>query len=147
MPNINSLLKQEISRVARKELRSEMAALKKASAQYRSDIAALKRQVTSLEKQIRRMGKTVQREAPAQEDKPGKGLRFSAKGFGVKRQQLGLSAADVGRLLGVTPLSVYKWEGGKAHPRASQLPGIAAFRKLGKREAAKRLSELAAQAQ
>ena len=93
------------------------------------------------------MSKTVQRDAPAPEEEPGKGLRFSAKGFGAKRQQLGLSAADAGRLLGVSPLSVYKWEGEKAHPRASQLPAIAAFRKLGKRAAAKRLSELDAQEQ
>ena len=45
MPNIASVLKDEILRLARKEVRSELEGLKKASGQYRSDIASLKRQV------------------------------------------------------------------------------------------------------
>jgi len=43
MPNIATLLKTEISRVARKELRGESQALKKAVSAHRSEIAALKR--------------------------------------------------------------------------------------------------------
>lgn len=69
-------------------------------------------------------------------------LRFSAKGFAAQRQRLGLSAADVGKLLNVSALSIYKWEGGKARPRARYLPAIAAFRNLGKRNAAEILSKL-----
>jgi len=41
MANIASLLKTEISRVARKEVRGETAGLKKAISSYRSEIAAL----------------------------------------------------------------------------------------------------------
>ena len=52
MPNIAAVLKEEIARVARKELRGDTARFKKASAQYRSDIAALKRRITELEKQL-----------------------------------------------------------------------------------------------
>ena len=43
MPNIASVLKTEIARVARKEVRSEIGSLKKATATYRTEIAALKR--------------------------------------------------------------------------------------------------------
>ena len=39
MPNIGSLLKEEIARVARKQLRGETQALKKAVASYRGQIA------------------------------------------------------------------------------------------------------------
>ena len=39
MANIASLLKSEISRVARKEVRGEIAGLKKAVSSYRSEIA------------------------------------------------------------------------------------------------------------
>ncbi len=73
----------------------------------------------------------------------GPALRFSAKGFAKLRQRLGLSAAALGTLLGVTAQSVYKWEDGKARPRAAQLQAIAAVRKLGKREAAARLADMA----
>jgi hypothetical protein len=45
MPNIATILKAEILRLARKEVRSEVEGLKKASTLYRSEIAALKRRV------------------------------------------------------------------------------------------------------
>ena len=43
MPNIAAVLKEEITRLARKEAKSQVAPLKMANAQYRRDIAALKR--------------------------------------------------------------------------------------------------------
>ncbi|MDO8755990.1 MAG: hypothetical protein Q7J71_01020, partial [Polaromonas sp.] len=55
VPNIATVLKAEISRVARKDARAETQPLKKASSQYRSDIAALKRRVLALEKQLSRV--------------------------------------------------------------------------------------------
>jgi len=70
------------------------------------------------------------------------GLRFSAKGLAAQRKRLGLSAAAVAALLGVSGQSIYKWEEGKTRPRASQLPAIAALRKMGKREANARLAAL-----
>lgn len=75
-------------------------------------------------------------------DDSGTALRFSAKGFTKLRQRLGLSAAAMGTLLGVTAQSVYKWEDGKARPRATQLQAIAAVRKMGKREAAAHLASI-----
>lgn len=75
-------------------------------------------------------------------DEAGTALRFSAKGFTKLRQRLGLSAAAMGALLGVTAQSVYKWEDGKARPRATQLQAISAVRKMGKREAAAYLVSL-----
>ncbi|MGZ5196264.1 MAG: hypothetical protein ACXWB8_12570 [Ramlibacter sp.] len=45
-------------------------------------------------------------------------------------------------MLGVSGQSIYKWEEGKTRPRASQLPAIAALRKMGKREANARLAAL-----
>ena len=63
-------------------------------------------------------------------------------GFAQHRKGLGLSAAEVGKLLGASALSVYKWESGKAKPRRSFLPAIAALRRMGKREAAAKLQAL-----
>ncbi len=76
------------------------------------------------------------------DDTSGTALRFSAKGFAKLRQRLGLSAAALGTLLGVTAQSIYKWEDGKSRPRATQLRAIAVVRKMGKREAAARLAEI-----
>lgn len=143
MPNIATVLKTEISRVARKEARADTQPLKKASAHHRSDIAALKRRITALEQLVARLGKAAAKAPAAPVEQPGGGFRFSANGLQTQRKRLGLSASEVALLLGVSDQSVYKWENGKTRPRASQFASIAALRGLGKKEAAARLNELA----
>lgn len=141
MPDIASVLKSEISRLARKEIRQEIDALKKDSAGYRHQIAALRKQVDQLERQLKRTAKPAQ---TAEDDQGDTHLRFRAAGFAQHRKRLGLSAREMGLLLDASPLSVYKWEQGSARPRAKHLAAIASVRKMGKREATKRLEELAA---
>ncbi|WP_425250881.1 helix-turn-helix domain-containing protein [Geothrix mesophila] len=72
-------------------------------------------------------------------------IRFSAKRLAQQRQKLGLSAADVGLLLGVSGQSIYHWEAEKSRPWQAQLQAIAALSKLGKREAKRRLEEMTSQ--
>jgi DNA-binding transcriptional regulator YiaG len=143
MSTFANQLKSEISRLAKKEVRVETKSLKKSSTQHRSDIAALKRQIAQLQAEIKRLkkgkrGAAVQAEE-AGDDSPR--LRFRPAGFAKLREKLGLSALDMGKLLGVSMQSVYHWEQGKSRPRASQLAAIAAARKLGKREVAQKLAE------
>ena len=142
MPNIGTILKSEISRVSRKELRAETLSLKKSVSLYRTQIADLKRRMQALEQQVKKLGKTAGRAAPeAQESDGGRQIRFSAKSLAAQRRRLGLSAAALARLLGVSALSVYKWESGNTRPRAKQIEAIAALRGMGKREVAQRLQE------
>jgi DNA-binding transcriptional regulator YiaG len=138
MPNIASILKGEIARVARKEVRSETLQLKKAVSGYRSQIAALKRRAQLLEQQLRALGKrgATATRAASDDDGASPSFRFSAKGLASHRKRLGLSAHDCGILLGASGQSVYKWEDGKARPRAKHLPAIAALRTLGKKQVA-----------
>jgi hypothetical protein len=144
MPNIATVLKSEISRIARKEVRAETESLKKQSTQYRGQIAALKRQIADLEKMLRKQSKGARATspAPAEEEAGRSGLRFRSKGFAVHRQRLGLSAAQAGALLGVSGQTIYHWEAGKARPRASQLPRIDALRKLTKKGAAAAVAQV-----
>jgi DNA-binding transcriptional regulator YiaG len=144
MPNIAVVLKGEIARIARKEVRAEVQELRKASAQQRAHIAALRRRIDDLERQLKRVGKAPARAtAEAAEDaEGGTPRRFSAARLAAQRQKLGLSAADFAALLGVSGQSVYKWEHGEARPRARQLEAIAELRGIGKREAAARLEKL-----
>lgn len=143
MPNIASILKAEISRVARKEVRNETATLKKAVSGYRADIAELKRRTQELEASLRQLGKASTKKAPAVAlDDTAENLRFSAKGLASHRKRLNLSAADCGLLLGASDQSVYKWEDGKVRPRARHLPAIAALRTLTKKSAADLVTSL-----
>jgi DNA-binding transcriptional regulator YiaG len=141
MSNFAAQLKTEISRLAKKETRSQAAVLKKAQATHRAEIADLKRRIASLEAVVRRLGKTSARSTtPAKEEDEPQGLRFRADGFASLRKKFGLSAAQMALLLGVSNQSVYHWETGKSKPRAAQLQAIAAVRKLGKKEVAQRLA-------
>lgn len=142
MSNFSSVLKGEIARVARKEIKNAADPLRKANASYRRDIAELKRQLAALQKEFRALSKVPRASAPAAAETAGN-TRFSAKGLKSLRARLGLSAADLGRLVQASGQSVYNWEAGKAAPRASQRAALASVRGLGKREAAKRLEALA----
>ena len=138
MTTFANQLKSEIARIAKKEVRSEIQKLKKSSTQYRSDIAALKRHITAVEAVVKKLSKAAPKPVlKAVEDT--KGLRFRADGFATLRKKFGISAEQMGKLIGVSAQSVYHWEAGKSRPRVSQLPAIAAARKLTKAEALAKL--------
>jgi len=61
-------------------------------------------------------------------------------------RRLGLSAEDFGKLVGVTPLTIYHWEHGKSRPRPPQFARLVAVRGIGKREAQRRLEAIEAEA-
>lgn len=145
MANIGSIFKSEISRLARKELRAAVGGLKKSANTHRSEIAALKRRIQSLELELRRVSKARARPAPAvadgDESTPATSGRFSAKALASQRKRLGLSAHEVGLLVGASSQSVYNWEQAKARPRARHMPALSALKTLGKKEAQRLISE------
>jgi DNA-binding XRE family transcriptional regulator len=142
MPNIGTVLREEISRLSRRESRSQVDATRKATAQHRRDIAALKRQVVQLQRQVTLLSRKVLGAPPAVASDPtAKRVRFAAKGLRSQRNRLGLSQADLGTLLGVSAQSIYNWESESAHPRDEQLAKLAALRGIGKREAGERLKQ------
>ena len=143
MPNIAAVLKSEISRVARKEVRAEIASTKKASSTHRSEIAALKKRVQALEQLVRRLDRVSAKAAPTVEPDPAAlPGRFSAKGLKSMRRRLGLSARDLGLLIGVATQSVYNWEDRKTRPQAKYLAALAMVKTKSKRDVAARLETL-----
>ena len=147
MSNIALALKSEISRLARKELKAESIATKKAAASHRSEIAALKLRLQDVESQLARLVKLANQAGKAAPETSADGedttnLRFSAKGLIANRKRLELSAADYGQLVGASGQSIYAWESGDTKPRQRQLPALAALRGLGKKEVLARLEAL-----
>jgi DNA-binding transcriptional regulator YiaG len=146
MPNIAVVLKDEIRRLAKKEVRAEVGSTKRAVVQYRRDIARLKREMQDQQKEIgflkaqerKRLG---QPQAP---ERPQGKARFSARSVQAQRRRLKLSAEDFGRLVGVSSLTVYSWEHGKSRPRSAQFAALVVARGLGRREALKKLEMLKA---
>lgn len=142
-------LKKEIARVARKELRDEIAALRKTSAIQRSEMAALKKQLKALQAQVHKLGKETRRTQavramPAIDQgvkpnqprgKPGRKVVFTAERLKAQRARLGFTQEQMAKLLEVSSLSIWKWESGGSVPRASRVPHILERLGLGKREA------------
>jgi len=141
MPNLGSVLREEITRLARRAARGQIDLLKKTSAQQRRHIAALRRDITQLTRQLVALGRratgSVAQGTPAP---AGRRVRFVAKGLRSQRERLGLSQAEFGKLVGVSAQSIYQWERGATRPRATQLNTLASLRSIGKKEARARLS-------
>jgi DNA-binding transcriptional regulator YiaG len=145
MPNVATVLKAEIRRLAKQEIRAEVGRTKQAVVHYRHEIALLKRELREQGKNIAFLQSREQErlgQAPAAEEPPAD-VRFSARSVRAQRRRLGLSAEDYGKLIGVSALTVYSWEAGKSRPRKAQLAALVAVRGLGKRAACQRLELLA----
>ena len=142
MPNIAAVLKQEISRVSRKEARTLTKTLQNASAQFRRDIAELKRQNVKVNAAIARLERLNARNVPHKANGiDTENVRFSVRSVKAQRKRLGLSAGNFGKLLGVSGASVYNWEQGTSKPRKAQVVALAGVRGLGKKEAKERFRQ------
>lgn len=143
MSNVTKVLREEITRLARKESRRQVTVIHKASVRYRRDIATLKRQVVGLARKTALMeSQLLKRSLSASPVGDRTKARFSARGIRAMRKRLGLPATLFAKLVGVTPLTIAKWEQGKSRPRQANIEPLSALRGVGKREARARLEHL-----
>jgi DNA-binding transcriptional regulator YiaG len=141
MPNIAVIFRQEIIRLARKEIRRETQILRKASAQYRRLIAELKRETKKLQSDVLRFALKASSAPKVPEADSGR-VRFSARSVIAQRKRLGRSAADYGKLVGVTAQTIFNWEHGTSRPRQAQINALGSVRNLSKKEALAQLEQL-----
>jgi DNA-binding transcriptional regulator YiaG len=142
MPDIAKFLKDEIRRLARKEIRVQTKTTQKAAIQHRREITQLKRLIDAQEKKIaalQGMKHSLPDAAPVSGTKIPEGIRYSARSVRAQRHRLKLSAQEFAKLLGVSMQTVYSWEQGRARPRRSQIATLVAARTIGRREAWRRL--------
>ena len=144
MPNLQTVLRQEIQRLARKEIRSALEATKKAVARHRREIAELKRRNKALERTVSYL---QTRETKRLKARPSKaelpqGTRFSVRSLKAQRRKSGLSQEDYASLVGVSKTTIYSWESGRTKLGGKHLATLVSLRGIGKREAQKRLALL-----
>jgi DNA-binding transcriptional regulator YiaG len=147
MPNIATVLKDEIRRLAKREIKANTSSTKGAVAQFRRDIAKLKRLLQTQQREITFLKTQEQKrlgQPQTKEEDELEGVRFSARSVKAQRRRLKLSAADYGKLVGVSGLTIYNWELGKSHPRKQQLARLVAVRGLGRRAALAKLEAMKA---
>src|SRR5882757_4342614 len=145
MSTLAIALKDEIRRLARKEIKAQTGKQARAVAQYRREIARLKRQQREHEKKIALLenrSRNTPDKALGSAEQNG-GMRFSSRSVKAQRSRVELSAADYAKLVGVSPLTIYNWEHNKSRPRKEQFAALVAIRGLGKRQAQAKLAQLA----
>ena len=151
MPNLGTVLKDEIARLARKEIRAQVGKTQKQVSDQRRDIAELKRINTELNRRLNFLEKREKKrldnpvgpkviiQTADGKEEAGSTARFSSKWLTKHRAKIDLSAADYAKLVGCSSLSIYKWEKGESTPRAKHREALASIRGLGKREAQRRI--------
>lgn len=135
MPNIAKVLKEEITRLARKEARAAHERSKGLTARHHREIAGLKGQVATLKRQVFALARQVRMaEMAPRASAASRSPRFVSKGLVSTRKRLGLTAADLASLIGVSAQTIYNWERGVTKPGPEQVEKLARLRTIGKRE-------------
>ena len=136
MGKMESAIRGEISRLARREIRKAVRPLLKERARLKGQIADLKKAVQDVEKSVAplvrdRQASRSKLRATVQE---AQAARLSPGLIRKLRKRLGLSQEEFGLLADVTYGAVAAWEQGRSRPSAGSRSAIVALRKLGKRE-------------
>lgn len=148
MPNLASFLKEEIRRLARKEVRASVVPLNRDKVALKRRVADLSRRVVRLEKEVAflvsqatKAVKAVAAAEPADDQR----VRITAKGMRSLRRKLRLTQAEFAALLGVTGQAVYQWESkeGALRVRHRVRRTLLTVRNLGAREARRLVEEIA----
>ena len=151
MPTLAALLKEEISKIAHKEVQDQVRELKKTVREQRDAIARLEKQIgpakakTKVKAKAKTKTKAKAKAEPAAA-KPAakvskaptvdkrKQPRIAPNTIKKHRKRLKLSQADLGKFLNVSTNTVLRWEAGASKPRGKHLPELAKLRSISLRE-------------
>lgn len=146
MPNIAKILKDEIQRLAKREIKVATDSLRKDNAALKRTVADLKRRLAKLESGNKRQPTNAEADSPkvAVVESDEVKAKITGKMIRSIRSRLGLSQADFAKLVGVSGQTVLQWEhkDGRLDFRGNGKAAIVGIRNIGKREAKKRLEEL-----
>ena len=145
MAKIESIIKAEIQRLAKREVRSKFLPL-------RREVWGMKLKLSSLLKGAKildQWAKEISRQAKNKEFKleatleEVKTSRLTPERIRNLRKKKGISQRELAILTGVTIGAVASWEKGKFKPKGDKKAALVALRKLPRREVKKMLSEKA----
>ncbi len=146
MPDIATVLKAEIARIARRETKAAVANLQKSTGKARKAWVDTKSRLAELERQVKALKSQLAKPATQMEEDTASAdsLRMTGKRVKSLRGRLGVTQAQFALLVGVTPQAVYHWEqqAGSLKLRSQTKAGLALVRGLRAREARARLEEL-----
>jgi len=145
MPKLEQVLKSEIIRLAKKQIRAACGPLARDVRELKRRVSQLSKTVAALDKfrselEAKREAEGVKLEAP---EEKVKAARLSPLLIKKLRARLGLSQGQLARLLGVSGPAVAHWELGRSRPQGQNRAALVALRGVGKREVKRMLGEKA----
>ena len=149
MPNIAIILREEISKIARKEVKDQVRELKQTVREQRDAIARLEKQLGPAKSKAAAKptaakpttAKPAAKTSKAPAGDKRKQPRIAPDTIKKHRKRLKISQAELGKLLNVSTNTVLRWEAGTSKPRNKHLPGLAQLRSTSLRELKQQLGQ------
>jgi DNA-binding transcriptional regulator YiaG len=136
MGKVESIIKSEIIRLAKGEMRKvsiplgrDVRLLKNTVSQLRKSVLSLERFAAHQQKELSK--REIRLEAPPEELKQS---RFSPRLLQSLRKRLGITQKELAILAGVSLGAAHLWETGKFRPKENKMGVLVALRKLNRRE-------------
>jgi len=143
MAKIEGVIKAEIMRLAKREVRSVFRPLKREVWQMRTKLSGLSKGIASLNRMAKELhldeGKPKLEATPEEV----KASRLSPERISSLRRKLGISQRELGILIGASIGAILSWEKGKFRPKGEKKAALVALRELKKREVKKLLAQKA----
>jgi DNA-binding transcriptional regulator YiaG len=142
MGKLESTIKSEIERLAKREVRSTFIPLRKEVWRMKLKLSNLLKNFTILDRLAKEISKAKSTEPKLEaSSEEVKASRLTPERISNLRKKLGISQRELGVLVGATIGAVLSWEKGKFKPRGDKKAALVALRKLRKREVRKMLAE------
>ena len=138
MPNLNQIFREEISRLARREVKQIVEPLQKQIRDLRGKVQEQRRELKKLEKELAGKADKERVIAPrtvSEEDD----VRIHKGSVKKHRERMGISQREMALLLDVSPLTISNWETDKSSPSGENRLAFAELRGMGVREVWQRL--------
>ncbi len=139
MGQLESTLKSEIQRLAKREVRAVSIPLKREVRTLRVTLSKLSKAMSTPERFAKERAKEAKPKLEASPEEV-KASRLTGPRIRNLRLKLGLSQRELGILTGASLVTVGMWEQGKFRPQGEKKSALVALRKVGKREVKKVLA-------
>ena len=135
MPNLVAALRNEIRRLAAKEVRVALRPVRRLQRHIRGlklKSRANRRALSGLERRIARLGVRARGILAVP---PRRGRPLTAKSIRDLRSRLRMTRVVFAKLVGVSPGSIFGWEKGRTTPRGASQARVSEIRQMGARAA------------
>ena len=144
MAKLESIIKSEITRLAKHEVRTVFRPLRKEVWGLRLKLSNLIKNFTVLDRLAKEISKTKSTEPKLEASQEEvKASRLTPERIAGLRRKLGISQREMGVLTGASLGAVASWEKGKFKPQGEKKAALVALRKIRKRDVRKLLAEKA----